>query len=102
MNNARRRYINKIIHRIMKIGHDNVSPDELKDIANEIEIIQNEEEDYRDNIPENMYGGSKYEAADEACDNLSYAYSCIDEAIDAEDKNYYLKKAIEYLNDASM
>ena len=101
MNKLRRKYINKIIERI-RLASNNTSIDELKDIAGEIEIIQNEEEDYRDNIPENMYGGSKYEAADEACDNLSYAYDCIDEAMDVEDKDYYLKKAIEYLNDASV
>ena len=45
------------------------------------EYLQAEEEEYRDNIPENMQESERYEKADEACDNLSSAVDSLEEAI---------------------
>lgn len=47
----------------------------------ECEDLQAEEEDYRDNMPENLQGSEKYEKADEACDNLSEAVDNLEEVI---------------------
>jgi hypothetical protein len=47
-----------------------------------------EEEEYRDNMPENLQGSERYETADTACDNLQ-------SAIDS------LEEAFEYLNEAT-
>lgn len=102
MNKFRRKEIFRVIMSLTKAIDNGAIEEELNDIAASIEILQNEEEDYRDNMPENMQGGYKYEAADEACDNLSYAYDCVSEAMDCEDVNDYLKKAIKYLNEASV
>ena len=103
MNNKRRKDIYLIIKTLLSMIQNNiVNKDALTRLLIDIEYIQNEEEDYRDNIPENMQSGYRYERADEACDNLSYAYDYISEAIDSENCVDYLKKAIDYLNDASI
>lgn len=103
MNKQRRKEIYEIINKLLSIIRDGkFNTDILNDILSDIEYIQNEEEDYRDNIPENMQGGDRYERADEACDNMSYACDYVSEAIDSEEWVDYLKKAIEYLNDASV
>lgn len=47
--------------------------DRLEDIKADLEEITYEEEEYRDNIPENLQSSEKYERADEACDNLNDA-----------------------------
>ena len=46
--------------------------------VNHIAIVQ---EEYRDNIPENMQESERYEKADEACDNLSSAVDSLEEVI---------------------
>ena len=43
--------------------------------------LQAEEEEYRDNMPENLQGSERYEAADAAVDNMSSAVDALDEAI---------------------
>ena len=55
--------------------------DQLEDIKSSLEEIQSEEEDYRDNIPENLQGSERYEIADAACDNLSDAVSSLEDVI---------------------
>lgn len=46
-----------------------------------IEDCLSEEEDYRDNMPENLQGSEKYDIADNACDNMDSALESIEEAI---------------------
>lgn len=55
--------------------------DRLADIHDTLEEIKGEEEDYRDNMPENLQGSERYEKANEACDNLYEAVSNLEEAI---------------------
>lgn len=57
--------------------------DRLEDIKADLEEITYEEEEYRDNIPENLQGSKKYERADEACDNLNDAADTLNEVIDS-------------------
>lgn len=57
--------------------------DRLEDIKADLEEITYEEEEYRDNIPENLQGSEKYECADEACDNLNDAADTLNEVIDS-------------------
>lgn len=63
MNKERRKNINNTIEK-------------LREINETISIILEEEEIYRDNMPENLQNSEKYEKADQACDNLQ---ECIDE-----------------------
>ena len=51
---------------------------QAKDIIDECE---SEEEEYKDNMPENMQNSERYENADNACDNLMSASESIDDII---------------------
>ena len=67
MNKVRRKNLQAII-------------DQLEELKGSLEDLQAEEE-YRDNIPENMQESERYEKADEACDNLSSDVDSLEEAI---------------------
>lgn len=55
--------------------------DQLEELKANLELIQEEEEEYRDNIPENLQGSERYEKAEEACDALSEAVDNLDDII---------------------
>lgn len=55
--------------------------DQLEALKGELESALSEEEEYRDNIPENLQGGERYERADEACGNLAEAVSQLEDVI---------------------
>ena len=50
-------------------------------LKGEVEDILSEEEEYRDNIPENMQSSERYDTAEAACDNLQNAVDSIEEAL---------------------
>ena len=54
----------------------------LEDIKEDIDFIIDEEQEYYDNMPESIQAGEKGDKAQEAVDNLDYAYSQIDEVIE--------------------
>lgn len=54
---------------------------QLEELKSSLEDLQAEEEEYRDNMPENLQGSERYEVADAACDNLSDAVSDLEEVI---------------------
>lgn len=66
MNKARRKQIDDVIRK-------------LDDLKMEIESILDDEQDYLDNIPENLQGSERYDIADEAVSYLSDASETIDE-----------------------
>ena len=68
MNKARRKNIQDVVN-------------QLEDLKSTLEGLQGEEEDYRDNIPENLQGSARYEAADEACDTLGEAVNGLEDII---------------------
>ena len=55
--------------------------DQLEELKSALEDVLQEEEEYRDNIPENLQGSARYEAADEACDTLSGAVDGLEDII---------------------
>lgn len=55
--------------------------DQLKALKEQLETLSDEEAEYRDNIPENLWGSERYEKADAACDLLGDAFSSLEEAI---------------------
>lgn len=67
----------------------------MEDIMNDIDALKSEEEEYMENMPENMQGGERYEMAETACDNLDEAYSKLEEVKDGIDE------VVEYLDEAS-
>ena len=66
MNNNRRARIQALI-------------DKLEGIKEDIDFIKDEEQESYDNMPENFQAGERGDKAQEAIDNLDYAYSQIDE-----------------------
>ncbi|MBQ8965883.1 hypothetical protein [Ruminococcus sp.] len=68
MNNARRKKLRALA-------------DQLGEIMTELEILKGEEETYFYNIPENLQGSERYEAAESAIDSLDTACDDLDEAI---------------------
>ena len=55
--------------------------DQLEELKGALEEILSEEEEYRDNMPENMQGGEKYEKVEEAVSNIDDAVSTIEDVI---------------------
>lgn len=76
MNKARRKAINEIY-------------EQITDLRELLEFIKDEEEEYKDNIPENLQGSERYEKSEEACENLDSAICSIEEALD------YISSSIE-------
>lgn len=72
MNNNRRKEIKQIINYL----HEAIS---------KIESVKDDEEEYMENIPENMQGGDRYSMAEEACEHLEDAISDIECAIESLD-----------------
>jgi flagellar biosynthesis chaperone FliJ len=70
MNNSRRKELERIV-------------DAITELKEQLELLQGEEEEYRDNMPENLQGSERYEKADTACDNLYSAVSSLEEAMDS-------------------
>lgn len=75
MNNVRRKALQKIYAAI----------EEAKE---ELELIFDEEQEAFENIPENLEGSERYEAAENAVDNLDSAFSGLDEVLE------YLEEAM--------
>ena len=68
MNKVRRKELQEVIEQI--------------NIAKELlENIMCDEEEYRDNMPENLQSSEKYEKADAACDAMQEAINELEEAV---------------------
>lgn len=52
----------------------------LRTLQSQLEEIQTEEEECRDNIPENFQSGERYEHIEEICESLSDAVSSLEDA----------------------
>ena len=85
MNNKRRKEIAKCIEMLSK-----KSP-EIRNALEDLNDILFEEDEYRDNMPENLQGGSRYEDSEEASDLLNEAISYLDDALDEDDSDAKLE-----------
>ena len=68
MNNVRRKARNEIAAQV-------------EELMSALESLKDEEEEYRDNIPENLQGSERYDKADAACINLDSAYSGLEDVL---------------------
>ena len=57
LNKQRRKQISEVVSRVESVQA------ELESLPDDIQGIMDEETEYRDNIPENMQGGDRYEMA---------------------------------------
>lgn len=53
--------------------------DQLEELKGSLEELMAEEEEYRDNMPENLQGSERYETAEVACDALQEAVDVFNE-----------------------
>lgn len=56
--------------------------DIILEVKERLETAHDEEEEYKDNIPENLQGSERYERAEAAVDALDSAVSSLEEALD--------------------
>ena len=67
MNKERRKSLREIQSKLDRLGQD-------------LETLKEEEEEYRDNMPENLQESDRYQRADEVCDLLQEALESMDNA----------------------
>lgn len=90
MNNTRRKGIKKISEKVSDLRI------QLEELLSEIEEVKGEEEEYRDNIPENMQSGERYEVAEAAVESLDSAYGILEDAISSlEEMENTLDEAVQ-------
>ena len=54
--------------------------EQIEELKGTLEDLQQEEEEYRDNMPENLWNSERYERAEEAISNIEDAVSALEEA----------------------
>ena len=69
MNKIRRKELSIIYH-------------EITELMERLEAVKDEEEEYRDNIPENLQASDRYAKADEAVSALEEAFDYLSSALD--------------------
>ena len=57
----------------------------LEEVKGTLETLKEEEEEYRDNMPENLWGSERYEKAEEAISNMEDAINSLEDAISSID-----------------
>ena len=67
MNKERRKSLREIQSKLESLGQD-------------LEALKDEEEEYRDNMPEKLQESDRYQRADEVCDLLQEALESMDNA----------------------
>ena len=110
MNKLRRKEISAVVDRLNSIAHmvhqGNLPNTRalFDDAVLDIECILHDEEDYRDNIPENLQNGYRYEMSEEACDNIESSLDVLRDISDSDKVENIIdaiNEAVEYLNDAT-
>lgn len=99
MNKARRKELEPVISNLNEIQ----GKDDLYACINDLEKIRDDEQDYYDNIPENLQYSQRAEDSEAAIDNLEEALDLLNEAYDADtlDMNgNFVQEAIDRIEDA--
>ena len=73
MNKKRRKCIDSVILKISKLQ------DIIEELQQDIEDIAADEQDYLDNIPENLQASERYEAGENAVENLEAAIDWLED-----------------------
>lgn len=99
MNKTRRKELNKVIDELNTIKNK----DDLYSCINTLESLRDEEQDYYDNIPENLQYGQRAEASEYAIDSLDEDIDLLNEVYDDEEfekDDELIKDAIGKIDDA--
>lgn len=99
MNKVRRKELNRVIGRLNSIQ----DKDDLYSCINILERLRDEEQDYYDNIPENLQYSQRAEASKYAIDSLDEAIDLLNELYDDEEfdkDDEWIQDAIDKIDDA--
>ena len=99
MNKVRRKELNRVIGRLNSIQ----DKDDLYNCINILERLRDEEQDYYDNIPENLQYSQRAEASKYAIDSLDEAIDLLNELYDDEEfdkDDEWIQDAIDKIDDA--
>lgn len=99
MNKARRKELSDVIKGLNTIQ----DKDDLYGWINTLDNIKDDEQDYYDNIPENLQYGQRAEDSEAAIENLEEALDLLNEVYDMDefDKNCDLiQEAVDKIEDA--
>ena len=89
MNNARRKQLKDLANRI-SIMNDIKDTSHLQEYYSILEDIKNDEEEYYDNMPENLQGSIRGMDSEEAISNMDDALEVLEQAIDEKDQDILL------------
>lgn len=99
MNKARRKQLSEVTRALNAVK----DKDDLYLIINELDSIKDDEQDYFDNIPENLQYSQRAEDSEQAIDNLDEALNLLNEAYDADEfanDNELIQEAIDKIEEA--
>lgn len=77
--------------------------DDIYEVINELENIRDDEENYYDNIPENLQSSQRAYDSESAIDNMNDALDSLNEAYESDNNDEVRKlvvKAINKINEA--
>jgi flagellar biosynthesis chaperone FliJ len=86
VNKTRRAALSKVIDRVeaLKTKWEELVA-EASEAHEELETLKDEEEEYKDNMHENLHGGEKYQDAEAAISEMEEALSALSELADADE-----------------
>lgn len=98
MNKSRRNELSKIIRRLNAIR----DKEDLYGLIDELDTLKDEEQDYYDNIPENLQNSQRAQDSEQAIDNLEEALDLLNEVYDADEiDDDLIQQAINKIEEAS-
>lgn len=107
MNKSRRKEIYSIARRLKNLLKEtdiNYVSNEISECIDLTQCIFDEEDMCRDNVPENLQNGYRYQESEEACDYLEATIEVLED-INYDDNIesivYTISNAINYLNEAA-
>lgn len=101
MNKLRRKELYKLINKLSAIKNQ----EDLSDCIDILEAIKSDEEEYYDNAPENLQYSARYEASQEAIDNMDEALNYLNDALICEEDDEmqeYIDYAVSAIEDAAI
>lgn len=99
MNKTRRKELSEVIRALNVVA----DKDDLYSIINELDNIKDNEQDYYDNIPENLQYSQRAEDSEQAIDNLEEALNLLNEVYDEDEfdkDNELIQEAIDKIEEA--
>ena len=99
MNKPRRRELRVLIREINAVSDDN----SLNGCINTLENILWDEQNYYDNIPENLQYSQRAETSEEAINNIEEALEYLNDGLSCDDKYKFMnciKEAVDCIDNA--